>query len=431
MNRTTKLLLTIAFAVGLAAIGIQFVSAIVRTWDAVQSVRRLDEGTRVEILMTRRRGFTKERTDMGLWIFDAKSNAALGIIDQYSRLNSMRRYDAPGEIEFTAPLTPLDDSSRLSPGQIVWPQHSDEAYILDTVTLTRRHGGAEATAKGRSLTALLERRCLPDVTYYTGTAGFIIRKMTEDVFGDAARAFPGWSMTQADGLGETAAYLTSGETLLEAVRIICGGSGLGVRTAFEPASCAMRLELYEGADRFDEDALDPAALDPEYDNFMELTAVDSSEGFVNVMYVIGEADATGVTKKIAVDNQLEHTGTRASGLDRFERAVRYAAASVTDGSGSAIGKPPGSGGGSSQLTNTQYTGTLKAFALNEMRACARGVTVSGTIEQGERIGSELTLGDIVRVRARRWGVDTAARVRALEVRYDRGVITRRAALGRI
>ncbi|MDR1263249.1 MAG: siphovirus ReqiPepy6 Gp37-like family protein [Oscillospiraceae bacterium] len=368
---------------------------------------------------------------MGLWIFDAKENAALGIIDQYSRLNSVRRYDAPGEMEFTSPLTTLDGSSRLSPGQIVWPQHSDEAYILDAVTLAQRHGGTEVTARGRSLTALLERRCLPDVTYYTGTAGFIIRQMTEDVFGDAARAFPEWSMAQADGLGESAAYLTSGETLLEAVRTICGGSGLGVRTAFEPASCAMRLELYEGADRFDEDALDAAALDPEYDNFMELTAADSTEGFVNVMYVIGEMDASGVAKKIVVDNQWEHTGVRASGLDRFEQAMRYAAASVTDGSGSAIGKPPGSGGGSSQLTSAQYTGTLKAFALNEMRASARGVTVSGTIEQSKRVGSELMLGDIVRVRARRWGVDTAARVRALEVRYESGVMTRRAVLGSI
>ncbi|MDR1600246.1 MAG: siphovirus ReqiPepy6 Gp37-like family protein [Oscillospiraceae bacterium] len=370
---------------------------------------------------------------MGLWVFDVGANEALGIVERYSTLRASRRYDEPGEIVFTAPLAALDDMSRISPGQVVWPAGCDEAYIIEAVAIARRQGGVELTARGRTLTALLGRRCSPDVTYYAGKAGYVARRMMEDVFGDEARAFPGWSLEAADGLGLTVSYLTSGETLLEAVGSVCRGSGLGMRTVFDPAQCAMRFEMYEGVDRFDADALDPASLDPEFDSLAGLAAEDSVEGFANVMYALGEKDSSsGVARKIVVDSQLEATGARLAGLERFERAARYSGGSVTDGSGSAIGRPPGGGGGSFQLTEAQYQAAMKAFALNALRAGERGVTVSGTVEYAGRApGSRLLLGDIVRVRARGWGVDTASRVRALEEVFVDGVASRRAVMGAV
>ncbi|GHU65236.1 hypothetical protein FACS1894184_00640 [Clostridia bacterium] len=368
---------------------------------------------------------------MRLWVYAADENAALGIIERYSFLRAVRMYDAPGGIEFVTPLAVLDDMSRLSPGQFIWPQGYAEAYIIESVTMSQRLGGTELTVRGRTLTCLLGRRCLPDVARYTGAAGTIVRRLIEDVFADQSRTFPGWSMTNADGLGETASYITSGETLLEAVGSVCRGSGLGFRTVFDPAVCSMRFELYEGEDRFDENALEPVALDPEFDSLVGLSAAESVQGFANVLYVIGEVNsATGITRKLVVDSGQEATGERVSGLDRYERAMRYSATSVTDGSGSVIGRPPSSAGSATQLSNAQYQDSLRAYALNYLRTSARGVTVDGTIAHAERtLGAALALGDIVRVRARSWGVDTAARVRALTEQYENGGLTSHAVVG--
>ncbi|MDR0396677.1 MAG: siphovirus ReqiPepy6 Gp37-like family protein [Oscillospiraceae bacterium] len=368
---------------------------------------------------------------MELWVFDANENEALGIVESCERVSIVRKYDEPGRIEFVTALGVLDDRSRLAPGQLVWPKGGEEAFIIEAVGMEQRYGGVELNVKGRTLTALLGRRCLPDAGYYSGKAGFVVRRLCEDVFGDKGRRFPRWSMAEGDGLGEDVEYVTAGETLLDAVVEICKGSGLGVRTAFDPARCEMRLELYEGEDRFDEGVVEQVVIDPEFDSLAGLKAVDSVEGYANVVYVIGEKDAqSGVARKVVVDGRQEAIGERVEGLERFERAVRFSGGSVTDGAGSAIGKPPGSAGGSVQLTNAQYQGAMRAYAKGVIRAGERGVEVAGTVEYAKRtMGAELRLGDIVRVRARRWGVDAASRVRALEERYAGGAQSRLAQMG--
>ncbi|GHU72416.1 hypothetical protein AGMMS49992_08310 [Clostridia bacterium] len=374
---------------------------------------------------------------MELWVFDPQNNALLDIIETYSSVKLNGQYDALGGIEFIAPLNLLDNG-RMSPGMIVWPKRSagainepyQEAYIIESTKLTARAGGTELTARGRTLSGLLARRCLPDVRYHTGKAGLVIRRLMESVFGDTARAFPGWSMQASDGLGDNITLLTSGETLLEAVETVCRGSGLGYRTVFDPATMGMQFQIYEGLDRWASDAAEPVTLNPEYDNLLGLSAEDSTEEFRNVMYVIGETNAElGVTRKIVADAMLEAGGARASGLNRFEGAVRYSAASITDGPGSAVGLPAGTSGGSVQLTEAQYQATMKAFAMSLLRSSARGTAISGTLDMAQ--WPDLALGDIVRVRARGWDVDAAARVRALEIRIANGVESSYVMLGAV
>ena len=107
------------------------------------------------------------------------SLALQGIIDEFSSLIWIRRYQQPGEFELHTPYS-QESRSLLVPENIV--QKFDggpttEAGVIEHLEMTQD----EIVVKGRFLESYLDRRLIKATTYYTGNAEDSMRSIISNI----------------------------------------------------------------------------------------------------------------------------------------------------------------------------------------------------------------------------------------------------------
>ena len=102
-----------------------------------------------------------------------------GVIDEFSSLIWIRRYQMPGEFELRTPYAP-ESKNLLVPENILQKYDGNavvDAGVIENLVMT----SDEIVVKGRFLESYLDRRLIKDTTYYTGNAEDSMRRIISEM----------------------------------------------------------------------------------------------------------------------------------------------------------------------------------------------------------------------------------------------------------
>lgn len=171
----------------------------------------------------------------------------LGVIDDAISIIWIRRYWQPGEFTLRLPNTTRNRELCVCDNLVRKPD-ADEIGIIEELDFVDDATGSYITAKGRMLSALLDRRITGATATYNNMSGAdVIDRM---VFNNA-RAIPLLSMgTKPSGITPITVQMTY-KNVLSYTEKICQQCGMGFRITADVDTefITMKLDLYKGASR--------------------------------------------------------------------------------------------------------------------------------------------------------------------------------------
>ncbi|MDR1600428.1 MAG: siphovirus ReqiPepy6 Gp37-like family protein [Oscillospiraceae bacterium] len=254
---------------------------------------------------------------MELFVYEGDNRDLIGVVSLYSSFRAVWRFDEPGEFTLRIPLSGIKGLRAFEPGLWLWPQGAREIFIVETVVLSDAGEREQAELTGRTASALLARRVIPDTTIGNGTHGQLIAGLIESVFSRPARAFPGLAIDVDAALGGVIQYHPRAGPLLDAVEELCQGAALGFETLFDPVGKGLTLRVYAARDLSVTGQGLSVVFDPGYENIADYEFTDSIEGTANIAYVVtGTDETTGIATKVCV---ARRTTTRTGMLQPMRR----------------------------------------------------------------------------------------------------------------
>jgi hypothetical protein len=276
---------------------------------------------------------------MELYVYQGDNRDLIGIVSLYSNFRAVWRFDEPGEFTLRIPLDGIKGLRAFEPGLWLWPQGAREIFIIETVTLSQTEAREEAELTGRTASALLARRVIPDTTIGKGTHGQLIAGLVESVFSQPERTFPGLTVDIDTTMGDTIQYQPQAGSLLDAVQELCQGAALGFETLFDPVGKGLTFRVYQARDLSVVGQGLTVVFDPEYENITDYEFSDSIEDMANIAYVItGTDETTGVATKVCVaapnyDADGNAIDAETAGYQRFETLVKHEGSNTSGGEG--------------------------------------------------------------------------------------------------
>jgi hypothetical protein len=333
---------------------------------------------------------------MELLIYD-KNRALAGIIEAYDYLRWTRRYSQSGSFELRAIATAAN-LNLLQIGNILWKSDDSECGIIDRVELTA-DTQEFVTVGGYFATGLLTRR----IVWGTETLGDDISVAVQQLLDnhliaptDTSRQISGFSYSAAP-LGIAVSTQISYKNLLLAVTELCDGCGVGLRTAFDPATANLTLALYVGT-------ATQAVFAREFDNLnaQVFTASDTDSASVALVGGEGEGAArTLVTVGGGVGVDRRETFVDAKDLQSADFPDNYAVALA-------------------------FRGTQKLAELAPIRSFDATANQYGNLAYKQ----DFDVGSVVTVVSKAWGVSVLTRITEVSETYDRDGMTLDIVFGR-
>ena len=183
-----------------------------------------------------------------------------GIVDEFSSLIWLRRYQSPGEFELRTPYA--SESKRLLvPENIVQRYDGEEvvdAGVIENLVMT----SDEIIVKGRFLESYLERRLIKNTTYYSGNAEDSMRSIISNMV-----SIPLLELGTDHGLTETLDFQATYKTVLNIIEKACKATTLGFRIRPDFNARKLYFEVYKGVDRTSSAAA-KVIFSEKYDNLM-------------------------------------------------------------------------------------------------------------------------------------------------------------------
>ena len=258
-----------------------------------------------------------------------KSLELQGIVDEYSSLIWIRRYQMPGEFELRTPYTP-ESKAIIKPGYIVQKYDGrapSEAGVIEYLYMTED----EIIAKGRFLESYLDRRLIKETSYYSGKVETSLRRIITEM-----AAIPLLSLGESAELTETLRFQATYKPVLSIIEKACKSTALGFRIRPDFANRALYFEVYKGVDRTAEDS-EKVIFSEKYDNLLNESYTYEDTNLktkayavqtindVRTVYEVGGGtglDLREVLVSTSVDTQDQSTADiRASMITQAERAL--------------------------------------------------------------------------------------------------------------
>lgn len=183
-----------------------------------------------------------------------------GVIDEFSSLIWLRRYQMPGEFELRTPYA-AESKSLLIPENILQRYDGKEvvdAGVIENIEMT----SDEIIVKGRFLESYLERRLIKDTTYYSGNAEDSMRGIISNMV-----AIPLLQLGTDHGYTETLDFQATYKSVLNIIQKACKATGLGFRIRPDFSAKKLYFEVIKGADRTSSAAA-KVIFSEKYDNLM-------------------------------------------------------------------------------------------------------------------------------------------------------------------
>lgn len=308
-----------------------------------------------------------------------------GVIDEFSSLIWLRRYQSPGEFELRTPYA-AESKRLLIPENIV--QRYDGAETVDAAVIENISMTAdEIVIKGRFLESYLERRLIKDTTYYTGNAEDSMRRIVSDMV-----PIPLLSLGADRGIPETLTFQATYKSVLSIISKACKATGLGFRIRPDFTARALYFEVYKGADRTSSSAA-KVIFSEKYDNLLrEQYTYDSTQlrtkafasqliNDVRRVYSVGGGTGLGLREV--------HTSTQVDTNGRTDAEIEAS-------------------------MKTQGQRALDAKTIRE------SFTFSTNADSPFLYRSDYDVGDLVHVKHIAWNIDLQLRIAEIEEDHESG-----------
>jgi hypothetical protein len=367
---------------------------------------------------------------MELWLYEEETNDVVGIIGSFSSICINSKYDMPGEIQINMPI---NGELLAKTNMIVYPSGIREAYIIETIEIKEDKDGNKAVINGRSLSSLLDRRCLYRNKNYNGNGAQIIKDMMDDTFSETKRQFPHFAYDIDVSLGTSITYSTMPMTLLEAVTNTCKAAGLGMVCEWDKYTRSATFRIISGVDRTQNGGSGAVVIfSLAHENITNINYVDSVQNLNTALYVLGESNASGNRKYVEVD-PFSYTGYR-----RFEGIYESGQSSVTDQSSensfelvdpwddSGEAPPP------IVLSSNDYKNSLITAGMEEIQNRMRVKTAEGDLVVSSKFfvfKEDYDIGDIVVVENKLSQTHVESRIVGAEESNENGIESTRLIVG--
>lgn len=308
-----------------------------------------------------------------------------GVIDEFSSLIWIRRYQTPGEFELRTPYA-AESKNLLIPENIVQKFDGDEvveAGVIENLQMNKD----QIVVKGRFLESYLERRLIKETQYYTGNAEDSLRRIVSNMV-----PIPLLTLGADRGLSERLEFQATYKTVLSIVQKVCKGTTLGFRIRPDFSSRNLYFEVYKGVDRTSSAA----------------AKVIFSEKYDNLLNEVYTYDSTNYRTKVFVTQLVNDVRTAYSvggGSGLGLREVHAATQVDTNGRTAEEIR---------QSMERQGQRVLEARTINE------SFTFSTDADSPFKYRTDYDIGDLTHVKHIAWNIDLALRIMEIEEDYEGG-----------
>ncbi len=308
-----------------------------------------------------------------------------GVIDEFSSLIWLRRYQEPGEFELRTPYA-AESKRLLIPENIV--QRYDGAETVEAAVVENIQMNAdEIVIKGRFLESYLDRRLIKATTYYTGNAEDSLRRIISEMV-----SIPLLQLGTDRGLSETLVFQATYKPVLNIISKACKATGLGFRIRPDFSARKLYFEVYKGADRTSANAA-KVIFSEKYDNLLkEQYAYDSTQyktkayasqliNDVRTAYEVGGGTGLGL-REVHVSTNADTNGKTAAEIEASMK--------------------------------NQGQRALDSKTIRE------SFTFSTDAESPFKYRGDYDVGDIVHVKHIAWNIDLQLRIAEIEEAHESG-----------
>jgi hypothetical protein len=308
-----------------------------------------------------------------------------GVIDEFSSLIWLRRYQMPGEFELRTPYA-AESKSLLIPENILQRYDGKEvvdAGVIENIEMT----SDEIIVKGRFLESYLERRLIKDTTYYSGNAEDSMRSIISNMV-----AIPLLQLGTDHGYTETLDFQATYKSVLNIIQKACKATGLGFRIRPDFSARKLYFEVIKGEDRTSSAAA-KVIFSEKYDNLM-----NEEYSYDSINYRT-KAFATQLVNDVRVAYSVGSGG--GLGLREFHVPTTV---------------------DTNNKTSAEIEAAMKRQAQMSLdsRTISETFTFSTDAESPFVYRSDYDVGDLVHVKHIAWNIDLTLRISELEEDFESG-----------
>lgn len=314
----------------------------------------------------------------------------LGVIENQTSLTWTRRYFEPGEFELHAPITETN-LKWIARGNLIWKKGSKEAGIIEDRQLEESSNKQEIVAKGRFLSAYMDRRVILGVTVFNGTVEEAMQLLLNSV-----TEIPRVELGELKGFEDTVNFQVSNKNLLTYMEKLGKSAGIGFRFRPDFNKKKIYFETYKGKERGEgQTRTNRVIFSAAYANLNNAVYRENDQLYKNVAYVGGEGEGN--------ERTIIEVGT-GSGLER--REVFVDARDLN----------------SEGLTSAEYEAKLKQRGLEALNEDA----ISSSLECETNASANFVyktdydLGDVVTIKKESWGIREDKRITEVQEIYEYG-----------
>lgn len=308
-----------------------------------------------------------------------------GVIDEFSSLIWIRRYQMPGEFEIRTPYA-AESKRLLIPENIV--QKYDETEVVDAGVIENIvMNENEIIVKGRFLESYLERRLIKDTTYYSGNVEDSLRSIITNMIG-----IPLLELGTDHGLTETLTFQATYKTVLNIVQKACKATALGFRIRPDFSARKMYFEVYKGADKTS-NAAAKVIFSEKYDNLLNESYTYDSTNYRTKVFVSQLVNNVRVAYSVGSGTGLE--------LREFHQPTTVDTNNKT----------------SAEIESSMKTQGQRAL---EARTINESFVFSTDADAPFVYRSDYDVGDQVHVNHVAWNINLSLRIAEIEEDYESG-----------
>lgn len=317
-----------------------------------------------------------------------------GIIDEFSSLIWIRRYQNAGEFELHTPYS--EESRRLLAAGNVVQKYDEKASMEAGVIEFLQMNHDEIVAKGRFLESYLDNRIeLSDMTWSGVNAEDHMRTMINNLITSGNRYIPLLVLGVDHGLTETIDYQSGMRTTLNLISRICRATALGFRFRPDFSSKQLLFEVYKGEDRTS-DSASKVIFSETYDNLSNEVYTYDNTNYRTEYY------ATQMWNDI----RMTITENNYSGRDRRELLVQT----------------------NIDTTDKTYPQIYEAMQLSgrtalKNRPIAETFSFATDPEGVFKYRTDYDLGDLVIINHMAWNIHQTRRITEVEEDYEGGKVS--------
>ena len=303
----------------------------------------------------------------------------LGVIENYSSMQWLRRYSAAGQFELHLPPSDL-----LVPENII--RNGNEAAVIESVNITLSEQGLMSEVRGRFLISYLDRRIIWGLMAKTATAENIMRQMVADNI----RGLP-LTVAAAAGYAGTIEYQCSYGNVLKEIEEIAEMSELGIAMGFDRV-----FKVYKGKDRTASQSVNPRAIfSRDFENVLTSEYFLDQTARKNVALVAGKGEG---------EERLRVTVGDETGLERRELYVDA--------------RDIGSGNDDAPITVAEQQAMLAVRGQTKLAELKTTESFTATVDPYGNLKYKVDydLGDIVTITD--MGIRTDARITEIKEIYE-------------